>query len=241
MDQTGTPRTYQYLRDLIAERIDQGVYQANDKLPSERELAEDLNTTRLTLRDALSQLEIEGKVFRMDRRGWFVASERLLFDPVSDKGFMTNVRDQGLEPTTQLLSCEEEKATPGLAQALKIKQGAAIYHLQRRRAINNRPVLIEDIYLDQARYPGLAHAKLDGSLSLVLEEIYSAKVKHSQIQITPVAFNSLHAKSLLVSPGTPATLITRTSFDTDGKVVEFDKEYWVADVLRIEITSADKF
>jgi DNA-binding GntR family transcriptional regulator len=65
-------------------------------------------------------------------------------------------------------------------------------------------------------------------------------VQYSQIEIIPVAFNQLHAKSLHVSPGTPATLITRISYDKDGKVVEFDKEYWVSDVLKIQMRTLDK-
>lgn len=228
-------RTYLVLRDEIALRIANGQFKANQKLPSERILADNLNTTRLTLRDALFQLEIEGKVFRMDRRGWFVAGERLSFDLCEDKGFMTNVSQQGYSPDTKLIFCEEKTASATLAKSLKIKEGGPVYHIQRQRFINKRPVLMEDIYLDSSRYPGLQHTNLNGSLSTVLADIYGTKVSYSDIQITPIAFNSLHGKLLHVSPGTPATLITRTSYDSNDKVVEFDQEYWVSDVLSIEI------
>lgn len=234
-------RTYLILRDVIAEKIASGFYQANQRLPSERELAEELQTTRLTLRDALFQLEIEGKVFRMDRRGWYVSGKRLSFDIGLDKGFMTNVSDQGYVPTTELIFCEEEMASSMLAEALNISKGDPVYHIQRKRSINNRPVLIEDIYLDLSRYPGLHHANLDSSLSVVLADIYGIKVKYSDIQITPIAFNDLHAKSLHVSPGTPGTLITRTSYDADCKVMEFDQEYWLSDVLRVELRTSNKY
>lgn len=239
-NQKSVRKTYLFLRDFIAERIDLGIYQANEKLPSERELAMELETTRLTLRDALSQLEVEGKVFRMDRRGWYVSTKRLVFDPTQDIGFMSNVHQQGQIPTTKLISSEEETASAALAKALKISVGDSIYHLQRKRWINKRPVLIEDIYLDASRYPGLHHTNLTGSLTLVLAEVYKVAVQYSQIEIIPVAFNQLHAKSLHVSPGTPATLITRISYDKDGQVVEFDKEYWVSDVLKIQMRTLDK-
>lgn len=234
-------RSVGILRDVLAERINSGTYQPNQKLPSERELADDLQTTRLTLCDALSQLEIEGKVFRMDRRGWFISNKRLAFNAKLDKGFMTNVREQNQIPSTKLIYCEEETASVNLAKALKIETGAAIYHLQRRRSINKRPVLIEDICLDSSRYPGLHHTNLTGSLAVVLAEVYQVNIKYSELQITPVAFNRLHAKSLHVSPGTPATLLTRTSYDGEGRVVEFDQEYWVSDVLKIELRSDDKY
>ena len=240
MTMQSATRTYLHLRDRIAERIAKGQYKENQRLPSERILAEELQTTRITLRDALSQLEVDGILFRMDRRGWFVAGKRLRFDPTEDKGFMSNVRDQGREPKTELLHCEERAASETLAKALRIKKGEAIYHLQRKRSIDSRCVLIEDIYLEASRYPGLRHANLNASLSLVLANIYGAKVKYSDIEITPVAFNELHAKSLQVSPGTPATLISRTSYDKRGRVVEFDREYWLSDVLTIVVSSARK-
>lgn len=232
---TKPTQTYLVLRDIVANRIREGKYAEYAKLPSERELAEDLQTTRLTLRDALLQLEMEGLVFRMDRRGWFVAGARLSFDPTEDKGFMTNVSLHGHEPQTELLHCEIEKAPGSIARALKIAPGADIYHLQRKRSINNRPVLIEDIFLNASRYPGLHHVNLEGSLSLVLSDIYGAKVKYSDIQITPVAFNTMHAKLLHISPGTPATMITRTSYDSANAIMEYDQEYWLSDVLRIEL------
>lgn len=241
MDSTKKPyNTYLELRDRLAERIQNGTYAENQKLPSERLLAEELKTTRVTLRDALFQLEIEGKVFRMDRRGWFVSGCRLVFDPYLDKGFMRNVQEQGMEPSTKLLKLEETEASMALAKALKTDQGARVYHLQRQRFINKRPVLVEDIYLDQSRFPGLRHTDVSGSLSLVLKEVYSVSVAYSNIEITPVVFNKLHAKTLQVSPGTPATLISRTSYDSDDKVVEFDKEYWVADILKIELKTQSK-
>lgn len=229
------PRTYLQLRDVIAERIAKGQYKEGQRLPSERLLAQELRTTRLTLRDALSQLEVEGIVFRMDRRGWFVAGKRLRYDPTEDRGFMTNVREQGREPKTELLSCEQHKASEALAKALKIKKGELIYHLQRKRSIDNRYVLIEDIYLQASRYPGLEHTNLTGSLTVVMASVYGAKVKYSDLEITPVAFNELHARTLQVSAGTPATLVSRTSYDYEGNVVEYDREYWVSDVLTISV------
>lgn len=234
-------KTYLVLRNVIAARIESGYFQANQKLPSERILAEELETTRLTLRDALFQLEIEGKVFRMDRRGWYVSGERLSFDLCADKGFMTNVSEQGYTPTTKLIYCEEKTASLVLANTLKINHADPIYHLQRCRSINGRPVLIEDIYLDSSRYPGLQHTNLNGSLSEVLADVYDAKVKYSNIEITPITLNSLHGKFLHVSPATPATLIARTSYDNNDQVVEFDQEYWLSDVLRIELRTSDNY
>ena len=57
------------------------------KLSSERKLAEDFNTTRVTLREALSLLESEGHVYREDRRGWFISPAPLRYDPTNTSNF----------------------------------------------------------------------------------------------------------------------------------------------------------
>ncbi|MEI8634544.1 GntR family transcriptional regulator [Vibrio sp. PP-XX7] len=70
---------YIKIKDAIVEQIEQGTLLAGQKLPSERQLAESFHTTQVTLREALSLLESDGLVYREDRRGWFIAPERLRF------------------------------------------------------------------------------------------------------------------------------------------------------------------
>lgn len=85
-------RQYLRIRDQLAADIAQGVLQV--KLPSERELAERFLCTRITLREALQQLETEGLVYRENRRGWFVAPPRIRYNPTRITGFMEYVSAQ---------------------------------------------------------------------------------------------------------------------------------------------------
>lgn len=229
------PVIHVILRDAIFEKIEQGEYPPNSKLPSEREMCELLDTNRVTLRDALTQLETQGVIYRMNRRGWFVSADRLDYNPVEDIGFMSNVANQGYEPATETIAKQEIQAPEWLAKRLNIKKDQKVYYLQRRRLINGRPVLVEDIYLIAKLYPGLLHANLDGSLSQVLKDIYDVEVSWSDIYFTPTALTDQHTDSLFVTPGTPGLLLTRCSYDQKGRVVEFDREYWRHDVLNINV------
>ncbi|MCV4247786.1 GntR family transcriptional regulator, partial [Pseudomonas aeruginosa] len=92
-------RQYLRIRDQLAADIAQGVLQV--KLPSERELAERFLCTRITLREALQQLETEGLVYRENRRGWFVAPPRIRYNPTRTTGFMEYVSAQGRQPRTE--------------------------------------------------------------------------------------------------------------------------------------------
>lgn len=57
---------YIEIKESIVEQIASGVLLAGQKLPSERQLAESFNTTRVTLREALSILETNGLIYRED-------------------------------------------------------------------------------------------------------------------------------------------------------------------------------
>jgi len=57
----------------LSENIASGLFAAEGRLPSERELSEQFATTRITLREALSQLEGQGLIYRQVRRGWFIS------------------------------------------------------------------------------------------------------------------------------------------------------------------------
>lgn len=77
-DEPSRPLTviYQSLR----EQIERGLLARGSKLPSERQLSELFSTTRITLREALGQLEDQGLIYREERRGWFVSPQRLLYN-----------------------------------------------------------------------------------------------------------------------------------------------------------------
>ena len=61
----------------LQEQIDHGLLPPASKLPAERKLSELFGTTRITVREALLQLEAQGQIYREERRGWFVSPPRL--------------------------------------------------------------------------------------------------------------------------------------------------------------------
>lgn len=78
---SGETPQYLLIKAQLQARIENGALKSGDKLPSERELCTIFNTTRITVRESLAQLEASGVIYRADRRGWFVTPERLWLDP----------------------------------------------------------------------------------------------------------------------------------------------------------------
>ncbi|WP_255853601.1 UTRA domain-containing protein [Marinobacterium rhizophilum] len=208
---------------------------SQERLPSERELAGLFATTRVTVRQALGQLEAEGKIFRSNRRGWYVTPERLQYDPSQDIGFYNLVHQQGYTPSTETLGKQLTETPLWLAQLSGLVQGAPIYHIVRRRSIDNRCVLVEHNYINPDRCPGLLSQDTDHSIWQLLQSKYALSPHKRQIEIYPQALTGLEADALHVNQGSAGLFMQRLSYDDNDDFLELDFEYWLHDALKVAV------
>ncbi|MGM2783185.1 GntR family transcriptional regulator, partial [Bacillus cereus group sp. Bce022] len=83
-------------------------------------LAESFSTTRVTLREALSLLEAEGRIYREDRRGWFISPSPPRYDPTQNLTFEQLAKTQQRVPTVQLLTAKSSLANPQASRLLQL-------------------------------------------------------------------------------------------------------------------------
>lgn len=226
---------YLGMRDDIAARIAAGDLKPGDKLPSERRLQGDLGVARGTIREGLFQLEAEGVIYRRDRSGWYVSPPPVVYDPTRWEGFMSYVEAQGRSPATETISAETIAADPLLAEVFARPPGAPLYMIRRRRYVDSRAVLVERIVVDAALAPDLLRFSFDQSLTSILKSEYGLSVARNQISMQPCALTGYEAEALRVKSGLPGLAVQRTSYDAQGRVVEFDHEYWRHDAVRISV------
>lgn len=234
-DDVASGPQYLALRDQIARGIERGRLAPGTKLPSERQLQGDTGAARGTVREALFQLEIEGLIYRRDRSGWYVSPPAVTYNPTRWSGFMAYVSEQGRSPATETLSTESKPASPATADIFRTAPGTPLYNIRRRRSIDGRAVLVERIIVDPALAPGLLDYSLDGSLTDILATRYGLTVVRNRVDMRPCALVNQVADGLGVKPGTPGLLVVRTSLAADGRVVEYDQEYWRHDAIRVHV------
>ncbi|WP_259657215.1 UTRA domain-containing protein [Gluconacetobacter dulcium] len=223
------------MRNQIANEIEAGILSSGARLPSERKYHELIGSARGTVREALSQLEAEGLIYRKDRSGWYVSPKPVTYDPTRWSGFMTYVAEQGRLPATETLQVKTEKQPPAILDIFGKGVRNPLYRVERRRSIDERPVLVEDITINPALAPGLARHNLNGSLSGVLRDVYGLVVTRNHVEMRACALVRHTAECLGVKSGTPGLLVIRTSYDARGRVIEYDQEYWCANAIRIEV------
>ena len=102
---------YLRIRDHFASLIEAGTLAPQSKLPPERAVGDAFGITRMTIRQALFQLEAEGLIYRLNRRGWFVSPPRLRYDPTANTSFTESVMEQGRVAGTTILSKQQVGAS----------------------------------------------------------------------------------------------------------------------------------
>lgn len=224
--------------DVIASalraRIENGEF-ASGRLPAERTLSEHYATTRITLREALGQLEAQGIIYRELRRGWFRAPPRLIYNPSHHCHFHAMALEQGRVASTQVIEAREVPAQLAIARHLQLQEGDTVFRIRRLRRIDGRAVLYVEHYLNPACFPGLLAEDLTRSLTDLYDQRYGIRYGGARFTILPGPLPPRAAPALNVASGTPGLLITRINRDQHNRVIDCDCEFWRYDALCVAV------
>lgn len=233
MTRDSAPRAVTMICQALQEQIEHGLLSAGCKLPAERKLSEVFATTRITLREALVQLEARGLIYREERRGWFIAPPRLTYDLMQRSHFHAMVLAQGRQPSTRLLSARLQPAPAAVCEKLRLAPLSSVIQLCRARCIDQRPVLYVEHYLDPQYFAGILQLDLSQPLTELYARHYAIEYGQVCFEMTPTALHAEAAAALKVSVGSPGLCITRVNHDQRGRLIDCDLEYWRHDAIRL--------
>lgn len=140
---TAKPR-YQQLKDLIIGRISSGELRTSDRVPSENELVEAMNVSRMTANRALRELNDEGYVERIAGRGTFVSDFRSQSHLLEVQNIADEIAGRGHTHSSTVVRQSRQHARGEIAKALHVSQGEEVIHLLLVHYENNVPVQVED-------------------------------------------------------------------------------------------------
>ncbi|MGO2568842.1 MAG: UTRA domain-containing protein [Serratia proteamaculans] len=219
----------------LASRIANGEFSADGKLPSERALSEQFSTTRITLQEALGQLEAQGVIYRQVRRGWFISPPRLVYNPLQRSHFHAMAQQQGRDAYTEVIDTATLPLYGELCQRLALPPGSEVYRIRRLRYIDGRAVLYCEHYLNPAYFAGILDEDLTQSLTGLYAERYGIRYGRVRFDMLPTLLPQEAAAMLKVTYGSPALFITRVNRDQHDRVIDCDLEYWRYDALHIDV------
>ena len=227
------------LKGKLLNHLEAAPLRASQRLPSEREMIERFATTRVTLRDTLLQLEAEGRIYRENRRGWFVSPPRLRYDLLACLPFRDMVESQQRVASTEVLAAGEVAANAVIARRLGIAEGSVVYRITRVRRIDGRRVLHVCHHLRRDCFPGILDFDLGAhSLTDLYRHEYAIRVSRVSFELASTVFDAEAAAALNAAQGSPAQRITRINFDQNGRAVDCDDEHWRHDAIELTLSAA---
>jgi GntR family transcriptional regulator len=189
-------------------------------LPAERELAERFGVSRITLRQAVGELVLEGRLIRRQGSGTFVSPPKLV-QRLSMASYAEGIRSHGLVPGRSLIGTEALAADAGLAGDLGIEPGATVLHIERVLTADGDRVGLESSYLPADRFPDLL-ASFDPSTSLYafLTEHRGVEFAAAEERLETVLATPREALLIGTNPALPMLLLHRISYDRDDRPIE---------------------
>lgn len=227
------------LRERLREAILDGTYPSHAQLPSENTLCAMFQVSRITVRQALGDLQRENLIFKIPGKGSFVARPKAFQQLSQLEGFGEALNRMGYEVRNRLLSHKTVPASQRVAQRLAVAQGAPIAQIKRVRLVNRVPVSYEITYLPHAVGERLRQADLAGrDIFLILENDHGIALGHADLQIDATLADEALADALDVTEGTALLRIERLTHTADGSPLDFEDLYFRGDAfqyrLRIE-------
>ncbi|CAN5722375.1 GntR family transcriptional regulator [soil metagenome] len=230
--QPTAPR-YIAIAEAVRDRIATDQLGPHTLLPSERELAEQHEVSRMTARQALTLLESEGVVYRRPPRGTFVAEPRVRFHIGS---FSEEVSRLGLRPAARLLWAQRQQPSPSVRLALGLDDAADVHVFHRLRTVDDVPFALETTYLPADLTPGILDGPDEGSLWAQLRDQYGITLTRSTAVLESIVLDDASSVQLNLRPGSAGTLLTRRTLDGSGRCIEYARDIYRADRTAFEVS-----
>jgi GntR family transcriptional regulator len=224
LDRDGRIPLYFQLRDALLEEIRIRALKPGDRLPGEADLERRYGVSRATIRQALAELETEGRVKRIQGKGTFVAAPKIQHLPLLTS-FTQLLRTQGYEPSHRILESRILPAPARVADDLGAEEGTLCRFLRRLLLADGRVVGVAETWLahDAIR----DHEELfeperlaSGSLYELLQGPAGIALARAVETITAVVADEERAGSLGCEPGSPVLAVKRVTSDRQGRGIE---------------------
>jgi DNA-binding GntR family transcriptional regulator len=237
------PAYYQIALDL-RRRIGAGEWSDTMRIPAEAALSAEYEVSRMTIRQALSQLEKDGLLVRRRPTGTFINAK-----PIETAGtisppmnFVDSLRALGHTPVVHYRKIAIIPVpSSDAARALQIGEHDNVAYFERIIETGGRPVALTLWMVSEAICPGLLDQPLlDDSLHTTISARYGFKMTRVERWVEAIRATDEHATLLRIASGSPLLLMTSTYIDDQGRPVSYALTHIIGDAMRLHIqTSTD--
>lgn len=236
VDKKRATPAYLQLQERLRSAILEGTFTPGEALPSERELAESLGLSRMTVRRALEALIVDKLAERRQGSGTYVLPRRLeqTFDRVL--GFVEEAQNLGFQAGSQLVEALEVPADMQVASALNIAQDTHVLRLTRLRTADGKPLAVQVSHL-APHLSGISLTRLErlGSLYRTLKLDFGVSPVRAR-QVVGARMPSVGERERLqLGKGVPVLTLERTTKSTSDRPFEFVRSVYRSDRYQLAL------
>lgn len=222
---------YRQIKALITRDMQAGVWKPGEVIPSEFELASRFRASQGTVRKAIDELAAENLVVRRQGKGTFVATHA---EQTTRYRFLRLAADDGSGRNLErrLLECRRLRASADVARPLELKSGDPVVFVRRLLLDQQRPVVLDDIWLPGRLFKDLRADRLaeyKGPMYALFEAAFGVQMIRAEEKIRAVAAGADAAALLEVPPGAPLLSVERRSLTYGERPVELRRGLYRTD------------
>ena len=233
----GTPAfspLYQQIKVLILQSLQGGEWKPGDVIPSEMDLAARFRVSQGTVRKAIDELAAENLVVRRQGKGTFVATHAEQQVQYRFLRLLPDTGDASSEGPAQrrIIECKRLRAPADIARALGLRSGDAVLHVRRVLSFQQRPTILEDLWLPAAPFKGLTAERLDsyrGPMYALFETEFGVRMVRAEEKIRALAASEPACELLSIKAGEPLLSVERTAFTYNDLPMELRRGLYRTD------------
>ncbi|MCX5555937.1 GntR family transcriptional regulator [Streptomyces sp. NBC_00038] len=221
---------YWHLKTVLSEALDSD-FTVGEILPNERDLAARFGVARATLRQALEQLELEGRLQRRRGVGTTVAPPRVGVAVGSEQHAWPGAVGDAWQPA----DCTLAVPPTGVVGILESGHDEQVHTVRRSRVTHGQPVAAELLYIPASSVPDLSAIDAPSGTArarAVLRELQRLDLEGQDSAVELGSARADDARELDRLPGAPVLVVT-TRFFAEGRTAAVSIATYRADTCRL--------
>jgi len=210
---------YLRVKQAIISQIREGVWKANQRVPSESELVNELGVSRMTINRALRELTSEGYLIRMQGVGTFVAEVKGYTAMLEVHNIAEEIAQRGHRHSSKILTLRECKADPEQAAVLGLTTGQSLFHSLMVHYENEQPVQLEDRLVNPQMAPDYLQQDYEHQTPYTYL-MHVAPLTAGEHIVDAVLPDAQQCRHLAIEATEPCLLIRRQTW-SEGKIVTY--------------------
>lgn len=215
---------YQEISAALKQKFTSGDYAPGDLLPDQEQLAQEFETTRMTIRKAIQSLVVEGVVYTKRGAGTFLRKdynpEANTMESLIDKPLGATKTYSGRQVTSKVLGLEARLPTKEEQERLIIGPGEAVYVIRRIRYVDGQVYAYEHTIMP-TKIATITPKVLAGSVYKHLADEKHLRIAGSHRKVFAVKATEEDVEALGATLGDPVLVIDQVSYTEEGEPFEF--------------------